>query len=504
MRTSALSRVLGLLTAASLLVPHAYASPGMYPQCSDGIDNDGDSFIDYPEDQNCTTINDISESPDEGVFVTLTDGHDRVSPGEALTYVITLKQQRDPVKLVDVSFHVPAQNAISSTSDGGAIQNGTIFWNKVAVFKDSIRTLTVHVAVSPTVTPGQLLVSQVRVADRTATDTTMVNNLPIPYPQNQLVVAVSDHRDNALPGDMLDYIVSVRNPEKNAATVHVRVKIPAALHVVDSQGATFVNDEIVWMNVTINPGQERVMSFRAQVDSRLPNRYPIQVVARAGNVVGYDRTISGSAGGAYNLFASITDNQVRASRGDLLTYWIHVDNTSGRLDTDANITASLPQYAEFVSANEGGNWDGKNVRWMHMQVAPGSSRDLSYTIRVRGDAPDGTSLRATATVQGATVSDTTQVGGGVLSTANRSYRVATSYQPSYQPPHQFAYAVPTDGVLLPQTGVEDFFGPIENVGQFLSPIGSATDGNALPLVIWIALAIAGVAGGTVIGKKYVI
>jgi hypothetical protein len=34
------------------------------PQCFDGIDNDGDGFIDYPDDPNCTSYTDDSEFPD--------------------------------------------------------------------------------------------------------------------------------------------------------------------------------------------------------------------------------------------------------------------------------------------------------------------------------------------------------------------------------------------------------------------------------------------------------
>lgn len=34
------------------------------PQCSDGIDNDGDGFIDYPDDPDCTSPMDDSEFPD--------------------------------------------------------------------------------------------------------------------------------------------------------------------------------------------------------------------------------------------------------------------------------------------------------------------------------------------------------------------------------------------------------------------------------------------------------
>src|SRR5438067_1404698 len=137
MRTSALSRAVSAAMAFMLLMPFGgaflriEAAHADYPQCSDGIDNDHDGRIDYPEDPDCTSMNDDSESHDPGVFVTVTDGRDTVMPGGVLIYQITLKQQRSDVELVDVSFHVPAQNSIESASDDGSISNAGVVWRKV-------------------------------------------------------------------------------------------------------------------------------------------------------------------------------------------------------------------------------------------------------------------------------------------------------------------------------------------------------------------------------------
>lgn len=38
-----------------------YSQPSTLPQCSDGIDNDGDGFIDYPSDLGCESVNDNTE-----------------------------------------------------------------------------------------------------------------------------------------------------------------------------------------------------------------------------------------------------------------------------------------------------------------------------------------------------------------------------------------------------------------------------------------------------------
>ncbi len=525
MRTSAFTRSLGVLTALELFLPlggmltTVETAHADYTQCADGIDNDRDGQIDYPEDDNCSSIDDKTEWADNGVFVSVTDNRDTVSPGEAVVYIITLKQQRQDVALMDVAFHIPFQSGITYLSDDGSIINGgaTGRWIKVAVFKNNTRRLSVHAVISPYAKPEQLLVTRVTANGSTASDTTRVSTAgrAIPYPENQLQVSISDHRDNAGPGDVLDYLVTVRNPERTGTTVHVRVKIPVALRVTDARDADFIGNEIVWQNVTLNPHQEKTFSFRAVVDTRAPRSYAIQVVARAGNVVAYDRTVTG--GSPYNLFATITDNRDTANRGDLLTYVVRVDNTSGRLDTNASIDASLPIYSEFVSVTEGGTWDGQNVRWLRMQVAPGGSRDLLFTVRVRSDAPDGTLLRATALVQGFTTSDITQVTGGVAGLYGHPADDRSPYGSSVLSVRKTvvgsgdsSYIQTTmsnvdvyDQVLMPVTGIEDFFGPLEDSDKFLTPIAAAAEGNGLPLVLWIAVISAGMIAGGALGKKFI-
>lgn len=425
MRASALFRVLSSTVALSLLLSSggtfiadtAYAS---HSQCSNGSDDDSDGRTDYPADNECDSLDDNNEAANEGVFVMVTDNRETVFAGGALVYVITLKQQREAVKLVDVSLHVPAQNSIVSVSDDGARQDGGVRWNKVAVFRGETRRLSVHVVVSPNAPANHMLVARVIAEGSEATDTTMVSGMPIPYPQNQLNVSVTDHRDRAGPGDKLDYVVAVRNPEPNGVVTHVRVKLPVALRQIDAPGAAIMNNELIWRDVKLNPGSERIFTFSAVLDDRVPSGYLIQVTARAGNVVAYDRTATG--GEPYAMSSSITDNRDEAGRGDLLTYVIHIENASGRLYSNANIDAAIPQYSEFVSATEGGVRERENVRWLDMPVAPDGSRDLEFTVRVRSDAPDGAMLRATAMVQGDVTSDVTRVSGGLSSyRADRLY-----------------------------------------------------------------------------------
>lgn len=82
-RTTSLLLALGLLAAFLIAAPSASAEG---PECSDGVDNDGDGFTDYPNDPECGSPEDSPESfVDQGFPAHLTiryDAHDAHFIGE--------------------------------------------------------------------------------------------------------------------------------------------------------------------------------------------------------------------------------------------------------------------------------------------------------------------------------------------------------------------------------------------------------------------------------------
>lgn len=114
----------------------------------------------------------------------------------------------------------------------------------------------------------------------------------IPYVRNQLHVIVTDHRETVRHGDVLEYLVTVRNPEDRPVTVDVTVEIPQLVYVTAAPGAVLTRGRLLWRRVTLYSTQERAFSFRAFGDPRLPDHFPVQVVVKAGGAVASDRTIS--------------------------------------------------------------------------------------------------------------------------------------------------------------------------------------------------------------------
>lgn len=140
-------------------------TPGTNPQCSDGIDNDGDGKIDrddlgchrrgLPQDALSYDPNDNDESNDDdetnknnnpGLNVIKNPDRSVTRPGHEFTYNITIENtgnvDLDDVKVTDV---MPGVLQIVSISDGGDKDGQTVTWKNLSI--DAGEKKTVHVTV---------------------------------------------------------------------------------------------------------------------------------------------------------------------------------------------------------------------------------------------------------------------------------------------------------------------------------------------------------------------
>ncbi|OGJ62499.1 hypothetical protein A3A67_04385 [Candidatus Peribacteria bacterium RIFCSPLOWO2_01_FULL_51_18] len=410
------SAILGAVFVGSLftgLFASSYEKTyAIHSECSDGADNDENGKTDYPQDLSCLSPDDDYEGPHlTGNFITVTDGRDTVEPGGAVIYIITLKQQRDDIRNVDVVLHLPFQSNIVSASDGGEITPGFVRWRNVSVQKNITRTLQINVNVSPEVKPGQYLVAQVRVPGMSATDTTLVQSNVQPA-ASRLSVSVSDNREYAVPGENLTYQIRIRNDGAYVIESDLNLAIPTQTYFVSAGGGGARDSyNVRWYRVKLSPGESRTFSATVRVENRAKDKTILRARAYMLTASDLDQTLV-TFGLPYGAITpTITDDRKSARAGDMLTYVINLKNDSGTVGTDVSVNASLPQYAEFVSATEGGYFDGTNVRWLVVQIAPNGYRALSFSVRVRSDAPEGAVLLASVFSEGITSRDKTTVGG---------------------------------------------------------------------------------------------
>lgn len=373
---------------SALMALSSESTQASHTQCSDGQDNDNDGRTDYPQDDDCASLDDDFEGIGlSGNFVTVTDGKETVSPGGNMVYVITLKQQRQDARNVNVAFHLPYQGNIVSASDGGDVRNGIVQWTNVSVYKNVTRTMTVNANVRPDARVGEYMVARVIVDGEEAKDTTLIENFT-PTPADHYKISIADGREFITPGQNLTYTVRVKNTSGNAVTTNVRASMPyMSDYLAISDGGVRDNYNVTWKNVAFSANEEKMFTYTVQVDRNAVDRFSIRARAYAGSMSALDETVV-RFGLPYDaITTSISDNRNTASIGQVITYTVKVTNSSDIVGTNVYINANLPQYGEFVSASHGGISDGTNVRWHIAQIAPKDTRVFTYSARVRVDAP---------------------------------------------------------------------------------------------------------------------
>jgi uncharacterized repeat protein (TIGR01451 family)/LPXTG-motif cell wall-anchored protein len=414
-RSSVLASMLLLLLGSGGAVFAVTSTQASHTECSDGLDNDHDGHEDYPEDDECDSLEDTLEGAHGGsaTFVSVTDGKESVTAGSALMYVITLRQQRQTTRDIDVAFHLPAQAGLADASHGGSNVNGTIRWDNVSVNADGTTKLTVLVNLRHNIPEGTLLLARVTADGETDTDTTTIrgNTTAGNSLAKEFTVDLNDGESEAKPGDELRYTLRVRNTSDTFNETDVTVFLPALVGVEDvSHHGEVTSQKILWPDVPFERNEERIFTFTVNTIDRITTDYTIHMRARAGTVSDIDDTLlfRGNLQGA--LSVSLTDNATTVRRGDTLSYVITVRNNSRQDVTNGQVSASLPIYGDFVDALEGGKWDGNNIRWKGLHMPVGAVRTLHFSVGVRGDAPSGHELLASAWADGDKAYDATTVG----------------------------------------------------------------------------------------------
>lgn len=398
---------MAFVTVFSLQLGETFAN---HSECSDGLDNDRSGKIDYPQDEACSSLDDDYEGVNtSGNFITVTNGHETVAPGGAVVYVITLKQQRETARNVNVSFHLPHQANIASASDGGDVHPTSVTWTNVSVYKNVTRTLTVNVNVNPDAVPGQYMVARALVEGAETTDTTLISD-DIQTQMNDFDLTVSDGRDFIWPGEQATYTVRITNKGTTARTTDVRLALPYDSYFISaSDDGRRDSYNVTWKNITLEPNASRTFETTVQTDPTAQDKVLLRAKVYAGAMIAVDQTVA-RKGLPYNsISVSMSDNRQTAEIGQIINYTVKVTNNADQVATNVPVSANFPIYGEFVGATEGGYWDGTNVRWLVLQIAPKDTRTLVYSVRVRADAPMESVLTASATSDGSVSRDTTKV-----------------------------------------------------------------------------------------------
>jgi len=410
-----------VLIHSMLVAPVASNAIAASTECADGIDNDFDGHIDYPQDPQCLSLHDQSEGPTgKGLFLDITDGLKTVKSNGHMTYTINLNSDRDENRNIDVQFFIPHQTNLISSTGGGDKIGDYVVWRNVTVYPERTRKLYVNVGIKPQAQQDLLVVSKVYSEGEEATDITRIEGIEGDNGEvHQLKISVNDGKAYAEPMEKLTYRIVVDNTNGPGRVYRLRTDLPVFLNYVNGSGEPRVDRSIVeWANQKISADEIQEFYLTATVDRDAPNNSAIQLKIASGPSIARDTTsvYAGTLGST--LSTSISDGLESAVSGEYVAYDVNVRNESNKLATEVDVNVALPRYMEYVSSTEGGEWVGKNVRWIGLTVSPHGNRKLRVTARIRSDAELGSSMRATAEIEGniavdkTFVSDRRIVGGG--------------------------------------------------------------------------------------------
>ncbi len=226
-----------------------------------------------------------------------------------------------------------------------------------------------------------------------------------------VIITVTDGREFAEPQEILHYDITISNPTNTDRTVALRAMVPSELSLEAITGDPVIDGRsILWPEVLVAAGESQTFGLAARIAQGTPDLQPIRLRAYAGEAIGTDTTsiYRGVVPAAFAI--TVSDGIAMAAPGDELDYTIVISNQETKLATEVDVHAALPQYTEFVAADEGGSWTGKSIYWTGLTVSPKGERILHVRLRVRSDAPLGTSIQFVASTKGHQGVDRTDVG----------------------------------------------------------------------------------------------
>ena len=226
-------------------------------------------------------------------------------------------------------------------------------------------------------------------------------------------LAISDTTEVIVPGKTLRYTAVVRNAGRSPETEDIRIALPTSVEVlsVSPEGFRERTHTILWRQQTFEPQEKKFFSVLVRTDARTTDDVHLKATLFTSTGHASDTTVVRLTGEERSVVSvRISDGVATAKSDEHLTYVIQVGNSGNSPAVLANISAALPLYSEFVASSHGGVWDGSNVRWKSLDIAPHNVRELSFTVRVRPDAPSDAVLLASVRGDDHIAYDRTTVG----------------------------------------------------------------------------------------------
>ncbi len=248
-----------------------------------------------------------SGSATTGYRISVTDNRDLVYPGQALQYVITVRNTAASDSRTDVTADVSALNTVDSFNPAASLVYPTITWKNVEFRPGETKTFTFQAAMKKRVAPYTAARVIVHAGQQTATDTTTTRSLhgdPVFMTSTQLnnpsslttgrpsssssatqksvLFRKTADADNVIPGGTIHYTLLVQNVLLNTlrdAVITERFD-PTQVTIIDAGAGTIVSPGVIqWKVPVLTSGKSWRTTYAVRVSKNLKNGTPINSVA---------------------------------------------------------------------------------------------------------------------------------------------------------------------------------------------------------------------------------
>jgi len=370
-----------------------------------------------------------AQSSSSGVTVSVTDGKTSIAPGDSMIYIVTASQSAQPSKDVTITLALPSGLDLITPDNGGQVTGQNVRWTNASLTQNTNRIFTVQARAINSIANGTVLTATASADGAQATDTTTVQSGAAAT--KAYALTFSDNKSAVRAGNVLNYVLTVKNNSTGSQTDNVVVQGSASLTVQSGTPlpTSVGTNNATWSNVTFAPGETKTFSFNALVAADARTNTTIETRATVANATMADFTIvnnnassSSSSSRSSNRSSSSSSSSrssVRASTpavsalfrmsanvnevapGGNITYTVFAQNVLLQNIRDARVTVKFdPAVASVGTSPNGTVANGNEITWLLPTLAPGQTWQTTYTLRANTNVGAGNFILASASLTG--------------------------------------------------------------------------------------------------------
>ena len=237
-------------------------------QCNGVISNIADVWSDNANPNWSNEILTQIHCPVATFNIEKTDNRSTVSPGETLSYQVSVTNTSNVnatnVQVIDT---LPANVTFVAASDSGTFNGSNVTWNNLSINAGETKVLMLTVSVNIGTQAGVLLTNTASVVNGpSATDQTTVTG------QVTFDISKTDGRTNADAGETLIYAIPITNTSStNATNVTVTDTLPPNVTFVSANnGGTHSNGVVTWTGLSIAAAQTANLQITVTINATTP------------------------------------------------------------------------------------------------------------------------------------------------------------------------------------------------------------------------------------------